>query len=83
MGELLHGSATAVGTEGGPTAHPLGALLGDSALGEFVFEPNLELTAVENALAFQLRDVKFPALLLDLVRGLVRNKCRRGENELE
>jgi hypothetical protein len=64
-------------------AHPVGALFGDGALGELVAQLDLELAAVQAALAVELGDVEFLALLADLVGHLVGHEGGRGEDEVQ
>ena len=82
-GKLLHRRFGAIGFERGLAPHPVGTLLGDGALGQPIAQLNFELASIEAALAANFRNVKLPALLANLVGNLVRNECRRGEDELQ
>jgi hypothetical protein len=76
------GCLGAVALEPGLAAHPVGALLGDGALGQLVAQLNLELAAVQAALAVELGDVEFLALFANLVGDLAGREGGRGEDEV-
>ena len=72
----LHGL---IGLEAGFFPDPLRTFLRDCALAEFAAELNLELTAMQCALAVQPRNIKFPLGLL----GLLVQKCGRCEYKVQ
>ena len=81
--ELLHRGLATVRAELGLPSHPLGALLGDGPLGEFVFEADLEFGSEKVSFAFGLGNVEFTTLFMDLVGDLRRDEGGGGENEFE
>ena len=82
-GELLHGRFGAVAAERGLAPYPVGAFLGHGPLGELVAKLNLELAAVEAALAVELGYVELLAFLANFVGDLVGHKGGRGEDEVQ
>jgi hypothetical protein len=64
-------------------AHPVSALLGDGPLGQLVAQLDLELAAVQAALAVELGDVEFLALFANLVGDFAGREGGRGEDEAE
>lgn len=81
-GHLLHGKFCGVRTETHLAADPVGALAGDGALSEFIAESDLELGAVEAALAFELGDEKLALFLRQFVSRLAMEESGSGEDEL-
>ena len=82
-GELLHRCPSAIRAKRRLLAHPLRALLCDGFLGQFIPKPNLEFTAIEAALAFQLWNVELAMLLFQAVHHFAGDEGGRSENELE
>ena len=82
-GKLLHGGGTAIGAEAGFAPDPGGAFLGDGSLGELIFKADLEVGAVEAALAVEFRDVELAALFAAGVGHERGEEGWGGEDEME
>ena len=77
--EAHHVFVGAVGLEAGLLPYPLGTLLGNGTLREFVPQLYLKLGAVEVALAVETRDIELALLLA----GLLLDKSGRSEDETQ
>ena len=73
-GKGLHRGLRLVGPKRGLAANPVGTLAGNGALCQLVAKLNLELAAVQAALALSFRDMKLALFLLQLVRDLIGHK---------
>ena len=77
--ETHHVLVGAIGLEADLLPYPLGTLLGNGTLREFVTKLDLELGTIQVALSVQTWDIEFPFLFI----GFLGNECRGSEDETQ